>query len=62
MKPKSTRQFLALVTSITAFAAGNAFATQYTWLGTILPRIKICGKEIFPLMLCHPIMLGSSND
>ncbi|MEY4242421.1 MAG: hypothetical protein RLZZ245_6, partial [Verrucomicrobiota bacterium] len=34
MKPKSTRQFLALVTSITAFAAGNAFATQYTWLGT----------------------------
>ena len=29
---------------------------------SILPRIKICGKEIFPLMLCHPIMLGSSND
>ena len=29
---------------------------------TILPRIKICGKEFFSLMLLCPIMLGSSND
>jgi len=28
----------------------------------ILPRIKICGKEFFSLMLLCPIMLGSSND
>lgn len=28
----------------------------------ILPRIKICGKEIFPLIARHPIMLGSGND
>ncbi len=31
-------------------------------LGTILPRIKICGKGIFPLVLRHPIMLGLRND
>jgi hypothetical protein len=28
----------------------------------ILPRIKICGKEIFPLVFRHPIMLGLTND
>jgi fibronectin-binding autotransporter adhesin len=42
MKPKSTSRFaglqsirpLALVSTITAFAAGSGYATQYTWLGT----------------------------
>jgi autotransporter-associated beta strand protein len=42
MKPKSIRRIagprsirpLALVTTLTAFAAGSASATQYTWLGT----------------------------
>jgi hypothetical protein len=29
---------------------------------SILPRIKICGKEVFPLMTQAPIMFGSSND
>ena len=42
MKPKSIRRFagfqsirpLALVTTITAFAAGSVFAAQYKWVGT----------------------------
>jgi hypothetical protein len=28
----------------------------------ILPRIKICGNEIFSLMFLPPIILGSSDD
>jgi len=28
----------------------------------ILPRIRICGKEFFALMLLCAVMLGSSND
>jgi hypothetical protein len=44
-------------TAVGAQALGNCTSGM-----SILPRIKICGKEIFPLMLCHPIMLGSSND
>jgi hypothetical protein len=42
-------------------ALANADATNP--VGTaILPRIKICGKEIFPLISRQPIMLGLSND
>ena len=34
MKPKSTRQFLALVTSITAFSSANVHAATYQWNGS----------------------------
>lgn len=36
MKPKSTRQFLALVSSITAFASASLHAATYQWNGSAI--------------------------